>query len=476
MSSTTPTKSNPPSTKSFTPHPYQTQAITHILNHPEAALFLGMGMGKTIITLTALNTLINDTFHVHHALIIAPKRVAESTWPTELKKWTHLKNLTYTLITGNPTQRTTAANTNTDLHIISRDNITWLTTNTNWKWDMIVIDELSSFKNHQAKRFKALMKQRKHINRVVGLTGTPAPNGLLDLWAQFALIDKGKRLGKYVTHYRTNYFYPERMNGHQVYTWGLKKGAAEAIETAIQDITLSDSITHQLDLPPLTIVDKPIPLPATVQKQIRELEKNYILELGDDVIDAVHAASLSGKLRQLASGAIYVDQDTDRYTEIHHAKLDALEDAIEAANGQPLLVAYEFRHEHERIKKRFPNARDLATADDIAAWNRGEIPIALIHPQSAGHGLNLQDGGHLMVWMTLPWSLEAYEQANARLFRQGQKHPVSIIRMIAQGTIDETVSEVLQGKAATQQGLVAALRDRIGAIENMQGQGEGEDE
>lgn len=462
MSSTTPTKSNPPSTE-FKPHPYQTKAINHILNHPEAALFLGMGMGKTIITLTALEELTLNRWQTLHTLVIAPKRVAEATWPTEIAKWAHLRGLRYRVVCGDAKARATAALADADIHIISRDNIAWLATcpAVPWRWDTIIIDELSSFKNHQAKRFKELVRKRTHIRRIVGLTGTPAPNGLMDLWAQFKLLDGGKRLGERIGTYRADYFTPGRTNGHVVYDYRLKPGAQRAIEHAISDITLSDSITDQLDLPPLTIVDKPVPLSEKVHRQLRELERSYVLELDGDVVDAVHAASLSNKLRQLASGAVYVDQDADRYTELHQAKLDALEDVVEAANGQPLLVAYEFRHEHERIKQRFPHARDLATADDITAWNQGQIEIALIHPQSAGHGLNLQAGGHLMVWVTLPWSLEAYEQTNARLFRQGQTKPVSIVRLVADGTLDTAVVKALENKATTQAALVDALKERI---------------
>lgn len=447
----------------YTPHPYQAFTTNYIETHPQAAIILGMGMGKTIITLTAINNLIYDHFTVHKALIIAPLRVARDTWPQEINKWDHLTNLRTAVMVGDKHTRQQALNTDADIYITNRENLPWLVDHVghDWPFDMVVIDELSSFKSHQAKRFKALRKMRPHINRIIGLTGTPAPNSLMDLWAQFALIDGGDRLGKFITRYRNQYFLPDKRNGAQIYTYKPRPGAEQEIYDAISDITVSMRTTDYLDLPAVTYTNHPVTLSAPERAAYDQLKKDMVIHLGDDTIDAANAAALSGKLQQLASGAIYID-DAHNTTTVHARKLDALEDIIEQANGATVLIAYWFKHEASRILDRFPQARALATSQDFADWNAGKIPVGLIHPASAGHGLNLQAGGHILVWVTTPWSLELYEQTNARLHRQGQTEPVSIIHITAENTIDTRVSHALDGKATTQDALVAAVAAELG--------------
>lgn len=453
----------------YKPHDYQQFTTQFIIDHPQAAIILGMGMGKTIITLTALQQLIYNHFQVRKALIIAPLRVARDTWPTELTKWDHLTDLKASVMVGDKKTRLAALHTDADIYVTNRENIPWLVKEVgekHWPFDMVIIDELSSFKSHQAQRFKALRRCRPRITRMVGLTGTPAPNSLLDLWAQFALIDGGQRLGKFITHYRDRYFLPDKRNGPQVYTWKLKNGADEEIYRRIEDITVSMRTTDHLTLPELTITDYPVAMTATQAKQYKDLKNEMVLELEDqaDTIDALNAASLAGKLQQLAGGAIYTSEEDGSWHDLHDAKLDALEDIIEAANGEPILVAFWFKHEKARILERIKEARYLNTAADFHDWNAGRIPVALIHPASAGHGLNLQDGGHLMVWYTLPWSLELYEQANARLFRQGQQHPVTITRILCNNTIDQQIAKSLTGKHVTQDALVQAVAAELKGI------------
>lgn len=420
-------------------------------------------MGKTIITLTAINNLIYDHFTVHKALIIAPLRVARDTWPQEINKWDHLTNLRTAVMVGDKHTRQQALNTDADIYITNRENLPWLVDHVghDWPFDMVVIDELSSFKSHQAKRFKALRKMRPHINRIIGLTGTPAPNSLMDLWAQFALIDGGDRLGKFITRYRNQYFLPGKRNGAQIYTYKPRPGAEQEIYDAISDITVSMRTTDYLALPAVTYTNHPVTLSTPERAAYDQLKKDMVIQLGDDTIDAANAAALSGKLQQLASGAIYTDDERNTTT-VHARKLDALEDIIEQANGATVLVAYWFKHEASRILDRFPQARVLVTSRDFADWNSGKIPVGLIHPASAGHGLNLQAGGHILVWVTTPWSLELYEQTNARLHRQGQTEPVSIIHITAADTIDTRVSHALDGKATTQDALVAAVAAELG--------------
>ena len=450
----------------FKPHNYQTFTTDFITHHPEAAVFLGMGLGKTIITLTAIQSLILDSFEVHKALIIAPLRVARDTWPTELTKWDHLTELTMATCVGTPKQRRAALNQSADITVINRETVPWLVNHYNandtpWPFDMVVIDELSSFKNHQAARFKALKQVRPHIRRIVGLTGTPAPNSLLDLWAPMRLIDEGQRLGKFITHYRNQYFLPDKRNGHQIFSYKLRDGAEQEIYDRIADITVSMRTTDYLQLPPLTITDYPVTMSRSEVEKYEQLKKTMVLELdSDEVVDAPTAAVLAGKLQQVSSGAIYTGEQRN-YLELHGRKLDALEDIVESANGAPVLVAYWFVHELARILARFPNAVPLSSSEDFQAWNRGEVQVGLIHPASAGHGLNLQDGGHLLVWLTLPWSLDLVEQTNARLFRQGQTHPVTITRIICAGTIDTQVGAALETKNATQSALIDAVKAEL---------------
>ncbi|MBH5303493.1 DEAD/DEAH box helicase [Corynebacterium ulcerans] len=445
----------------YTPHNYQQHATNFITTHPQAAIFLGMGLGKTIITLTALEHLIYNTFQTRKALIIAPLRVARDTWPAEIKKWDHLQNLTYTIAIGDKKTREHAINTNADITIINRENVPWLVNHleNNWDYDTVIIDELSSFKSPQSQRFKALKKVRNHITRIIGLTGTPAPNSLEDIWAPFRLIDEGQRLGKYITHYRNNYFLPDKRNGQRIFTWKLKPYAESFIYKAIEDITLSMKTTDYLDLPPLTVTTETVTLDRQQRRHYDELKKDMVTDIGANIIDAENAATLSGKLLQLASGAIYGENKNTII--VHDEKLKAVENIIEAAQGNTILLAYWFKHELDRLKEKFPQGRELSTSKDVKDWCAGKIPLLFIHPASAGHGLNLQSGGHILVWLTTPWSLELVEQTNARLFRQGQTEPVSIIHIRAAGTIDENVSTALGKKDMTQSALIDAVKAQI---------------
>ncbi len=442
----------------YEPHDYQRHTTQFIIDHPECAIFLGMGMGKTISTLTAIEALKNDYFDVDKVLVIAPVRVARDTWPAEIEKWDHLADLTVSPIIGTATQRTTAANRRADIYTIGRENIPWLVKHhgSRWPYDMVVIDELSSFKNPQAKRFKALKKVRPKISRIVGLTGTPAPNSLLDIWAPFRLIDNGQRLGKFITHYRDQYFLPDKRNGQVIYSWKIRPGADQAIYDNIADITVSMKTTDYLTLPDVTRQHIEVTLAPKEQKMIDTLKKDLVLELGADTIDAENAATLSLKLQQLAGGAIYNEEKTG-VIEVHDQKLRALAELVDQADGNTILVAYWFKHERDRILSTIPNARVLDTTEDFQDWNAGSIPVGLIHPASAGHGLNLQAGGHIMVWFTTPWSLELYEQANARLNRQGQTEPVSIIHIDTANSIDQDVHAALARKDTTQSALIAAV-------------------
>lgn len=449
----------------YKPHNYQTRATSFILDHQQAAIVLGMGLGKTIITLTALHNLILNRFQVRKALIIAPIRVARDTWPAELGKWDHLRDLTMAVMVGTPTQRKKALHSQADIYTINRENIPWLIKELDGKWpfDMVIIDELSSFKNPSSKRFKQLRKVRKHITRIVGLTGTPAPNSLMDLWAQYALLDGGTRLEPTITAYRSKYFRPGRRKGYVVYEWILMPGSEQQIYDQIQDITLSMKTTDYLQLPPLTTVTVPVSMSAKERKIYHLLQQNMIATLNDGTeIDTANAATLSGQLQQLASGAIYVG-DEHNWKEIHRAKINALIDIVEQAEEQPVLVCYWFKHEEERIMQALPQARHLDTTEDFQDWNNGTIPVALIHPASAGHGLNLQAGGHILVWFTTPWSLELYGQANARLHRQGQTQPVTIIHIDTEGTIDARVHKALAKKDVTQSALIDAVKAELGA-------------
>lgn len=388
-------------------------------------------------------------------LVIAPLRVARDTWPQEAAKWDHLTGLTLAVAVGSKSERLDALAKLAMVTVINRENIPWLVAHYGaaWPFDMVVIDELSSFKNHRAKRFTTLVKMRPYVSRWVGLTGTPASNGLMDLWAQFRLLDGGTRLGRYIIRFRDRWFVPDKRGGMQVFTYKPRAGAEDEIYEAISDMTLSMRTADHLTLPEVTLTTTKVN--ADQERAVYErLEQDLVIELDGQVVDAANAAVLSGKLLQLASGAIY-DENGDAIV-VHGAKLDALEDLVEAANGQNLLVAYWYKHDLERIIERFPQARLLKTAQDIAAWNNGKITVGLIHPASAGHGLNLQAGGHL--WFSLTWSLEMYQQTNARLYRQGQTQPVTITHLVAESTLDEAVLTALDTKNLTQTALIEAIK------------------
>ena len=441
----------------YKPHDYQKYAIDFIETHPQAAVLLGCGLGKTSITLTALNDLMFDRFEIRKVLIIAPIRVCRNSWPDELAKWEHLKDMTYSLVLGSKEQRLSALRQKADLYIINRENVQWLIEDSGmpFDFDMVVIDEMSSFKNHQSKRFKALRKVRPFVKRIVGLTGTPCSNGLLDLWAQFRLLDKGERLGKRIGQYRDAYFKPD-WNG---FTYTILPGADKIIYSKISDISISMKTTDYLKMPELISVAVPVYLNVEDLALYGEMEQKMVLPYIDGDITAANAAVLCGKLVQLASGCIYADNDD--IVRIHDSKMEALEDLIEAQNGKPVLIAYWYQHECIRIMDRF-DARELKTDKDIKDWNEGKIPIALIQPSSAGHGLNLQDGGSTIIWYTMPWSLELYQQTNARLWRQGQQsESVVIMHLTAVHTVDEDIMEALESKDKTQAAMMRAVKARI---------------
>lgn len=446
----------------YTPHNYQKYAAEFIENHKTAAIFLDMGLGKTIITLTAINNLRFDTFEVQKVLVIAPLRVARDTWSAEIEKWEHLKYLKYSVVIGTETERLAALNAPADIYIINRENVAWLVEDRGFPFDfdMVVIDELSSFKSHRSKRFKSLMKVRPVIKRMVGLTGTPSSNGLMDLWAEFKLLDMGKRLGRFITHYRDEFFRPDKRNGQVIFSYKPKDGAEDEIYRRISDITISMKAAEHLKMPDCVMNTVSVNLSEKEMKMYKALKTDLVLSVGNREIDAVNAGALSNKLSQMANGAVYDENKT--YIEIHSRKLDALEDLIEQANGKPVLVAYWFKHDFERIQKRF-DVREIKSSKDIADWNSGKISVGIIHPASAGHGLNLQTGGSTLIWFGLTWSLELYRQTNARLWRQGQKSDVVIIHhIITKGTIDEHIMRALQNKEKTQSDLIDAVKAQIG--------------
>lgn len=442
----------------YKPHKYQEFAKEHIINHPVAALFLDMGLGKTVITLTAIKELMYERFEIQKVLVIAPLRVARDTWPAEIRKWNHLADLTYSVTIGTKAERLAALRSKADIHIINRENVTWLVEESGlpFDYDLVVIDELSSFKSYRAKRFKSLLSVRRTVKRIVGLTGTPSSNGLMDLWAQFRLLDLGERLGRYISRYREWYFLPDKRNAQVVFTYKLKPGAEEQIYNAISDITISMKSEDYLDLPPCIHNVVKVALSEREREVYERFRKEMVISLGGEEIDAMNAAALSNKLLQMANGAVYDDRHTGH--QIHDRKLDALEDLIEAANGRPVMVCYWFRHDLERIRRRFPMVRELKTTKDIEDWNAGKIPVALVHPASAGHGLNLQYGGCTLIWFGLTWSLELYQQTNKRLHRQGQKSTVVIHHIVADGTIDELVLAALHRKDQTQTALIDAVK------------------
>lgn len=447
----------------YSPHEYQRYATEYIETHPVAAVLLDMGLGKTSITLTALNNLLFDSFEVRRILVIAPLRVARNTWGAEVEKWDHLDGLHYSVAVGTETERLSALKKPADIYLINRENVQWLITESGipFDFDMVVIDELSSFKNHQTKRFKALMKVRPKVKRIVGLTGTPSSNGLMDLWAEFRLLDMGERLGRFIGQYRTSYFRPDKQNGQVVFSYKPLPGAEKQIYSRISDITISMKSTDHLRMPELINSRYTVYLSERENSRYADLKEELVLQLPGGEVTAANAASLSGKLSQMANGAVYTD--AGETVPVHERKLDALEDIIEAANEKPVLVAYWFRHDLERItgrlqKLKIPYAR-LDTDGSIQKWNAGEIPVALIHPASAGHGLNLQNGGNTLVWFGLTWSLELYQQTVARLWRQGQTSETVVVQhIITKGTIDERIMKALSEKDTTQAALIDAVK------------------
>ena len=445
----------------YVAHNYQNYAKNFILEHKVSALFLDCGLGKTITTLTAINELMYDSFEISKVLIIAPLRVAQSTWKEEIEKWDHLNLLRYSIAVGDEKERLKALKQNSDIYIINRENVDWLVTKSgiDFNFNMLIIDELSSFKSHTSKRFKSLLKIRPYFERVVGLTGTPSSNGLMDLWAEFRVLDLGERLGRYITHYRNEYFLPDKRNGAVIFSYKPQPNAEERIYRRLADITISMKSTEYLKMPELILNELEINLDEEDQMKYKKFKKEMVMTIQEKEIDAINTASLSNKLIQLANGSIY-DEDKKFY-EVHNKKLDKLEEIIESANGKPVLVAYWFKADKERIEKRF-KVREIKTADDIKQWNKGMIDLALIHPASAGHGLNLQSGGSTLVWFSLTWSLELYQQTNARLYRQGQKDTVVIHHLITKNTIDEDIMKSLKRKDKTQEALMKAVKARIG--------------
>ena len=445
----------------YSPHDYQRYAAEFITTHPIAALLLDMGLGKTSITLTAINDLLFDSFEVHKVLVVAPLRVARDTWSAEIEKWEHLKNLRYSVVVGTEQERLNALRTSADVYIINRENIQWLVEESCliFDFDLAVIDELSSFKNHQSKRFKAFMQIRPKLKRIVGLTGTPAGNGLMDLFAEFKLLDMVERLGRLIGQYRNTYFQPDKRNGMVIYSYKPLPNTEQQIYDKISDITISMKANDHLKMPELISSEYTVRLSEKEKEKYDRLKKDLILSTEDNEVTAANTASLSNKLSQMANGAVYSDDES--IIEIHNRKLDALEDIIESMNGKPLLVAYWFKHDLARIRKRF-DVREIKSSEDISDWNSGKIPVALIHPASAGHGLNLQDGGSTLVWFGLTWSLELYQQTNARLWRQGQTADTVVIQhIIAKGTIDEQILKALKTKDTTQAALIIAVKAEV---------------
>lgn len=447
-------------------HSYQNRGVQHIIDNPFCALFLDMGLGKTVTTLTAIKELM-DACIITNALVVAPKKVTQVTWTGEIKNWAHLQNLTISVIDGDAKHRRAAMAKKADIYAVSRDNIVWLVTEyggIKLPFDMVVIDELSSFKNHASKRFRAMKRVRKFIPRVVGLTGTPSPNGLIDLFAQMYLIDEGERLGKTITGYRDRFFRPDKRNGDIVYTYALKQPADETekqISDLISDITISMTAEDYLKMPDKIMLFDTVELPDKVYDNYLDFEREQVLELinSDEMITAASAAALSNKLQQYANGAIY---DADRNVKhIHDEKIEKLQEIVEAANGAPVLVAYSFIHDLDRIMNALKEYKPvkLEKPEHIAQWNDGKIQVLVTHPASAGHGLNLQKGGNILVWFGNTWSLELYMQFNARLYRQGQTKPVYIHHIVSKGTVDEKIIKALSGKKETQDGLMQSIKE-----------------
>ena len=455
----------------FDPHPYQQYAIDRIVEQDHVGLLLDMGLGKTVITLTAIDQLLYDYLAVSHVLVIAPKKVAEATWQTEARKWDHLQRLRISTALGTAKERMAAVESTSDIVVINRENVPWLVEQVGsvWPFDMLVVDESSSFKNPSAARFKALKRVLPRASRVVILTGTPAPNGIMDIWAQIYLLDRGERLGRYISHYRERYFdfNPWR------HEYSPKPGAFEAVQNKIGDLCVSMSAADYLAMPELITDDMPVELDPVARKQYQQLEREMILELDEENVTARSAATRTGKLLQLCGGAVYAA--AGQAHRIHTAKLDALDELLEQLHGEPVLLFYGFRHEIPTILNRLHSAnpdrrvRMLDCAEDADAWNRGEVDVLLAHPASCAYGLNLQQGGHHVIWYTLTWSLELYQQANARLHRQGQEKPVIVHRLLVRGGVDEDVAKALEGKTETQDALLTALRARVEKVRETDG-------
>ena len=450
----------------FKPHDYQKYAIEFIESHPIAAVILQMGLGKTVCTLTAIEHLMYDTFEVSKVLIVAPLRVAKVTWSDEIDKWDHLSHLTYSVAVGSEKERLSALKKKADLYMINRENLQWLIEKSGlpFDYDMVVLDELSSFKSWQSKRFRAFMKVRPKVQRVVGLTGTPSSNGLMDLFAEFKCLDMGERLGRFITQYRNAFFIPDRMNGQVVYSYKLRPFAEEEIYRRIGDITISMKALDHLKMPELIENRYPVYMDDGEKQQYESMKKNLILPyLEDEAITAANAAALSGKLCQMANGAVYSDEGSVAH--IHDRKLDALEDIIEAAQG-PILLCYWFKHDLERITKKLDELKveyaRISSDGSIRMWNEGKFQVGLIHPASAGHGLNLQAGGNHIVWFGLTWSLELLEQTNARLWRQGQRAETVVVQyLVTAGTIDERILDAISKKEQDQNALIDAVKAEL---------------
>lgn len=443
-------------------HDYQKRATELVISTPKIGLFLDMGLGKTVITMTAIQDLMFDRFEVSRVLVIAPKRVAEDTWTREHAKWDHLKDLKISKVLGTAAQRRKALEAEADIYVIGRDNVVWLVehlqkVHKGWPFDMVVIDELSSFKNPQAKRFRALRKAMPYVKRVVGLTGTPSPNGLMDLWAEVYLLDRGERLGSTLGAYRERYFRPGARNGYVVYKWDALPGARKEIEAKISDICVSMSAADYLRLPKRIDNVIPVQLSPAEMAAYKTMEAEQLLQIEDDDIAALNAAAVMTKLLQIANGSVYAVDG--KVVQIHNAKLEVLEEIIDTTDG-PVLVFYSYKHDLAAIQGSIKGARVLNSTADIADWNAGKVQVLLAHPASVGYGLNLQEGGHVIVWYGLTWSLELYQQANARLYRQGQEKPVIIHHLIAEGTVDEEVMQALQHKDTSQAALLSALKER----------------
>lgn len=452
----------------YRPHAYQKYAIEYIKSHPIAAILLGCGLGKTSIALTAIDDLLHDSFEISKVLVVAPIRVAKVAWPDEIRKWDHLSDLRYSVAVGTREERLAALSADAEVYIINRENLQWLIEESGlpFDYDMCVLDELSSFKNWQAKRFRAFMKVRPRLKRVVGMTGTPSSNGLMDLFAEFRCLDMGERLGRFIGQYRTAYFRPNRFNGPVVYSYKPLPGAEEAIYRKISDITISMRSTDHLKMPELVSTEYAVEMDAAESKKYEELKRELVLTLSDEgEVTAANAAALSSKLSQMANGAVYADDGS--VARIHERKLDALEDIIESANGNPILVAYWYKHDLQRIMERLGKLKVgyslISSEDSIRGWNAGKCAVGLIHPASAGHGLNLQQGGNIIVWFGITWSLELYIQTVDRLFRQGQRaETVSVIHIVTKGTIDSRIMKILADKHDTQAALIEAVKAEVG--------------